>query len=312
MTNQTDEGDYHTADEFLHGLGRRDSAWPGPLSWIFRGHGDSRWSLLPVAHRKPDGSVMDFVAPVERAENECKAISKFAFEAAVAGLWLPEIGLDFLERINPSPYRPKLTLAPNGRRVVRGVAELRDAIENWPPNEIWGVLALAQHYKWPTCLLDWTYDPKRAAYFAAKYAATKIKGAERNGKIYDGPEQIAVWGLSRTVESLSLDKARVSLVHGARHHNPRLLAQDGLFTVIQGLGPKHLPNCLDLQEYVRQAVPNASVRPYIHKVTLPAVEAPRLLRLLHEEFINAAVIDPGYEGVVEALNEQDLWDERAE
>ena len=44
------------------------------------------------------------------------------------------------------------------------------------------------------------------------------------------------------------------------------------------------------------------------QLCLPIEEAPRLLRLLAFEGIDAAAVFPGFDGVVKALGERNLWE----
>ena len=51
--------------------------------------------------------------------------------------------------------------------------------------------------------------------------------------------------------------------------------------------------------------------PVLYRFDLPRTEAPKLLRLLSHEQVDAARLFRGYDGVVEAMRPKSLWDWRA-
>jgi FRG domain len=149
-----------------------------------------------------------------------------------------------------------------------------------PPDELLSLLALAQHNGVPTRLLDWSRDPKIAAYFAAVNAAEQVHHNDKQVADYD----ICVWAMSLTIfhgppRSDIPGAEGFYLITAPAAGNANLRAQRGVFVLHRPKGEIDFDppfTCAPIEQKSELRGKTSE----LFQFTLPVREAPRLLRLL--------------------------------
>lgn len=153
---------------------------------------------------------------------------------------------------------------------------------------IWSIL---QHHGYPTPMLDWTYSPFVAAYFAF-HSAGNEETLSRRILIFDQ----AAWSSRYGRLAFIVDAAppQLVLVESLSIGNPRSGPQQALSTVT---------NIADVEAFIRERE-IADDQSYLTVCDLPAVDRPRIMRELELMGITYGSLFPGIEGVCRDMRER--------
>ena len=201
--------------------------------------------------------------------------------------------------------RRKLPLLPSVGRNIEGERWFfteqmifeefkREAIPflDFTPTNNWQWLAVAQHNRLPTRLLDWTRNPLAALWFTVYQPANKEKPGIVWAFIYEPKEAI-----SSTTDLSSPFLIERTFLYFPEHVFPYIQAQSGVFTVHhkQPDNNEFLPfeNSEDADLL-------------LSGIEIPAMSFPTLRHKLFRLGINPASLFPGLYGLVERIRYQNI------
>lgn len=151
------------------------------------------------------------------------------------------------------------------------------------------VLAMAQHHGLPTRLLDWSFSPYVAAYFAFSWFMFEKDGGQTGN--------VAIWVLNREEVERQAPEGQLQIVSVQDYENNRLGSQFGLFTYLK-------TNESNLEDYLTS--PAVKLNHALKKLEIPRSEARQALQDLILMGIHHGTIFPGREGIAHTIKLRNL------
>lgn len=310
----TDPSD--TAEEFLQKLDLANDRWHEQGFWIFRGQNNAEWELMPSLFRNWDEGT--------RPGYEIALIENFLRTVNLAHLPIPSNSLDYMSHTTKdSSGATKRYLQYKSRSERK-----QDRSQSYDFSHV--VFAIAQHSGIPTRLLDFTYDPLVAAYFAAEWEglldslelssqhlgdyfknmfhksrnsldeammawdehSTKVrtKLAELPAEL---PGKMAVWAISAS----GLDDTTLRILDHPYSEILNLSVQKGIFLCETENYEVRGESWRSFNDKLSQLVESGE----IYKLTLPCTERGNLLNLLRKKRISDVYLKPTYDSVAKAV-----------
>ncbi|MCX5804694.1 MAG: FRG domain-containing protein [Proteobacteria bacterium] len=160
------------------------------------------------------------------------------------------------------------------------------------PNENGAFLNLVQHHGYPTPLLDWTYSPYVAAFFAFR-GLPKTNKIEEFVRVYvfNQEQWKSHWG---QLVMLNIAGLHLSVMEFLAIENERLIPQQAATTVT---------NIDDIESYIREKEIQKESS-YLTAIDIPASERNSVMQELAYMGITAGSMFPGLDGACEELREK--------
>ena len=158
------------------------------------------------------------------------------------------------------------------------------------PNEYGAFLSLVQHHGYPTPLLDWTYSPYVAAFFAFRSVPKNKREEVVRVYIFNQEQWKSHW---RQLVMLNVAGLHLSVMEFLAIENERLIPQQAATTVT---------NIDDIELYIREKETEKGCS-YLTAIDIQSSERTTAMRELSFMGITAGSMFPGLDGACEELKE---------
>lgn len=162
------------------------------------------------------------------------------------------------------------------------------------PNENGAFINLVRHHGYPTPLLDWTYSPYVAAFFA--YMGITNEQAEKA----KADEYVRVYVFAHEnwkrdypqIQQILTSNLHFSIIDFLAIENERMIPQQASSTIT---------NIDDIESYIHDLERNGKI--YLKAIDLPVRERPLVIQELQHMGITSGSLFPGFDGTCEEIKQ---------
>jgi hypothetical protein len=165
------------------------------------------------------------------------------------------------------------------------------------PNENGAFFNLVQHHGYPTPLLDWTYSPYVAAFFA-------YRGISNDDVLHSKPgDVVRIFAFNQ-----ELWKSNLNQLHQLMSSGPHVSVEEFLAVENERMIPQQaastITNIDDIESYIKsKEIPGTQ---YLFAYDLPVKDRNKVIQQLEYMGITAGSLFPGLDGACEELRERNF------
>jgi hypothetical protein len=187
------------------------------------------------------------------------------------------------------------------RYLIHDIPDLHKALSALTPHpfnlndsqQYGAFINLAQHHGYPTPMLDWTWSPYVAAFFAFHNVAMNAK---RGKKVSILKLDIVEWNKLNHADKFFPIWPNVSVLNALAFGNPRAVPQQSISTIT---------NVDDIESHI-QLIESKTGKTYLDALELSARDREYVMQELALMGITAGSLFPGLDGACESLKEQNF------